>query len=156
MSDLIERRYLLVKRGLYYGPDNAGYTGVKDRAGRYTQADADFFADDDYVTSILEDEAPMFAPACWNEVKVEHLLAQIATLTAELDRRKYDGVHTCWNECPRVACAQRREIEALRAQLAEAREAFASLRAMFAQMAREGIPDPVRDTKADSDGDDGA
>jgi hypothetical protein len=48
------------------------------------------------------------------------------------------------------------EIERLTAQLAEAREAFASLRAMFAQMTRDGIFDIVRDTVADSDGDDGA
>ena len=83
-DELVERRYLLVKRGLYYAPDNMGYTGVKERAGRYTQADADFYADDDRVTAILEDEAPMFAPACWNEVKVEYLLAQIQSLTAQL------------------------------------------------------------------------
>lgn len=105
-DELAERRYLLVKRGLYYGADNMGYTGVKEQAGRYTQDDADFYADDDCVTAIIEDEAPMFAPACWNEVKVEYLLTQIEALTAQLaeareseraaieraDQAKLDGV----------------------------------------------------------------
>lgn len=115
-EELIGRRYLLVKRGLYYGPDNMGYTGVKERAGRYTQADADFYADDDQVTAILEDEAPMFAPACWNEVKVEYLLAQIASLTAQLAEAReaklrealqkieqMSGSHDAWGFVARAA-----------------------------------------------------
>jgi hypothetical protein len=69
--------YLLVKRGLYYGPDNQGYTGVKAKAGRYMEGDA---RPRDGVTAIHEDEAPMFAPACWQEVKVEFLLSRIAVL----------------------------------------------------------------------------
>ncbi len=33
-------QWLLVKRGLYYGPNNSGYTGIKDLAGRYDYEDA--------------------------------------------------------------------------------------------------------------------
>lgn len=47
---------------------------------------------------------------------------RIEALTAEVRRLDYSTTHTCWDECPRLPCAQRREIEALTAQLAEARE----------------------------------
>lgn len=73
-------KYLLVKRGLYYGPDNRGYTGIKERAGRYHAHEADALSG---VEAIHEDEAPMFSPNCWQDVKVEYLLGRIA----ELERR---------------------------------------------------------------------
>ena len=49
--------------------------------------------------------------------------ARIEALTAEVRRLDYSGIHTCHAECPRLPCAQRREIEALtvRAEAAEAR-----------------------------------
>ena len=47
---------------------------------------------------------------------------EIERLTAEVKRLDYSTTHTCWDECPRVPCAQRREIEALTAQLARARQ----------------------------------
>ena len=49
--------------------------------------------------------------------------ARIEALTAEVRRLDYSTTHTCWDECPRLPCAQRREIEALtaRAEAAEAR-----------------------------------
>ena len=54
---------------------------------------------------------------------VLHLAAdEIERLTVEVQRLDHSTTHTCWDECPRLACAQRREIEALTAQLAEARE----------------------------------
>lgn len=34
-GEVADDRYLLVKRGLYYRPDNRGYTGIKEYAGRY-------------------------------------------------------------------------------------------------------------------------
>jgi hypothetical protein len=48
---------------------------------------------------------------------------RIEALTAEVQRLDYSTTHTCWDECPRLPCAQRREIEALtaRAEAAEAR-----------------------------------
>lgn len=114
---------------------------------------------------------------------------EIERLTAEVRRLDYSTTHTCWDECPRVACAQRREIDALRAQLAEAQQQASKLWALLddidtlddscrgdddlfrtltraAQLTRHAImtgeewdaarADPVRDTLADSDGDDGA
>lgn len=70
-----EAKFLLVKRGLYYAPNNNGYTAIKARAGRYREVDALGLAG---VSAIHEDEAPMFSPACWHEAKVEHLLGEIA------------------------------------------------------------------------------
>jgi hypothetical protein len=69
--------YLLIKRGLYYAPNRQGYTGVKARAGRYTQDEGEALADCG-VTFVHQDEAPMFSPACWNDVKVGYLLERIA------------------------------------------------------------------------------
>ena len=46
--------------------------------------------------------------------------AELRTLRAELERRKYDGVHTCHAECQREACVLRREVDALRAERDEA------------------------------------
>jgi polyhydroxyalkanoate synthesis regulator phasin len=63
--------------------------------------------------------------------------AEIRNLRAELERRKYDTMHTCHAECQRDACVLRREVDALTAQLA--RDA-----------------NPVCGTLGDSDGDDGA
>ena len=95
---------------------------------------------------------------------------EIERLTAEVKRLDHSTIHTCWDECPRVACAQRREIEALTAQLAEARQteraavvAWLRGRLIYQHLitaieAGEHLTraDPVRDTLADSDGDDGA
>ena len=49
-------------------------------------------------------------------------LARAEAAEAEVRRLDYSTIHTCWDECPRLPCAQRREIAALTAQLAEARE----------------------------------
>jgi hypothetical protein len=98
--------------------------------------------------------------------------ARAEAAEAELERRKYDRVHTCHAECQRKACVLRREVDALRAELAEAR---ASERAVLVAWLRlpnhrayhplaDAIEagehltraDPVRFTLGDSDGDDGA
>ena len=80
---LMERRYLLVKRGLYYAPDRQGYTGLKAKAGRYREVDALGL---DGVTAIHEDEAQDFAPACWEETKLAHLNGIIETQAREIER----------------------------------------------------------------------
>lgn len=70
-----EAKFLLVKRGLYYAPNNNGYTGIKAHAGRYREVDALGL---DGVTAIHEDDAAMFSKACWDDVKVGYLLSEIA------------------------------------------------------------------------------
>ena len=49
---------------------------------------------------------------------------RIKALTAEVQRLDYSTIHTCHDQCPRLPCVQRREIEALTAQLAEAQTAL--------------------------------
>ena len=66
-------QYLLVKRGLYYRPDSAGYTGLKSEAGRYPAQRADPLAG---VTAIYEDKAPFFSPGCDWATKLE-LMAKV-------------------------------------------------------------------------------
>jgi HAMP domain-containing protein len=41
----------------------------------------------------------------------------IEALQAEVERLTYDGIHTCHDDCPRLPCVQRREIEALQAEV---------------------------------------
>ena len=76
---LDDRRFLLVKRGLYYRPDNCGYTGIKDRAGRYLESDAMPLSG---VTAIAEEDAPMFSSACFEDIKIDYLLTKITDLEA--------------------------------------------------------------------------
>jgi hypothetical protein len=42
---------------------------------------------------------------------------RIEALLAEVERLTYDGIHTCHDDCPRLPCVQRREIDGLRAVL---------------------------------------
>ena len=42
---------------------------------------------------------------------------RIEALQAEIERLTYDGIHTCHDDCPRLPCVQRREIDGLRAVL---------------------------------------
>ena len=41
----------------------------------------------------------------------------IEALQAEVERLTFDGIHTCHDDCPRLPCVQRREIDALRAEV---------------------------------------
>ncbi len=79
MVELVER-YLIVKRGLYFRPNNCGYTGCKSKAGRYPASRA---SADCGETAIHEDDAPEFSPACWPETKLAERDARIAALEAE-------------------------------------------------------------------------
>ena len=41
MSDLVERCYLINKRGLWYRPNSQGYTSTAIEAGRYTKEEVE-------------------------------------------------------------------------------------------------------------------
>jgi hypothetical protein len=85
MTDkLVERRYLLVKRGLYYRPENAGYTAIKAEAGRYLQSDAI----DGVNYAVHEDEAAQFSPSAWEATKIAHLSNRIEAQAAEIEELK--------------------------------------------------------------------
>lgn len=83
MTDLVERRYLIVKRGLYYRPDNKGYTAIKSEAGRYLKSDAI----DGVNYAVHEDEAGDFSPSAWEATKIAHLSDRITALEAEIARK---------------------------------------------------------------------
>jgi hypothetical protein len=36
--------------------------------------------------------------------------AEIRSLRTEIERREYDGIHTCHDQCQRAACVLRREL----------------------------------------------
>ncbi len=41
----------------------------------------------------------------------------IEALQAQVERLTFDSIHTCHDDCPRLPCVQRREIEGLRAEI---------------------------------------
>jgi hypothetical protein len=59
-----------------------------------------------------------YMPRLMREVAAE-AADTIEALQAEIERLTYDGTHTCNDDCPRLPCVQRREIEGLRAEVAE-------------------------------------
>lgn len=56
---------------------------------------------------------------------VQEQAAEIRSLRAQVQRLVYDGIHTRHDQCPRLACVQRREIERLREQVAQLEAAYA-------------------------------
>lgn len=72
--------HVLIKRGLYYRPDGAGYTALKCEAGLYPEGYADTL---EGVSAVPFADADEFAPAAWEETKVDYYKKQAASLTAE-------------------------------------------------------------------------
>ncbi len=68
----------MMKQGLYYGPDNSDYTVFRDKAGRYTLAEAKERSErtGGDVTYIHADEAAEFAPGANPDRIIEYLLQQ--------------------------------------------------------------------------------
>ena len=86
--EVTEADHVLVKRGLYYRPKGAGYTGRKDCAGLYPSSDA---RPDCGVSALPFKDAPIFAPACWQEVKSEFYEENIASLTQQLQESREEN-----------------------------------------------------------------
>lgn len=93
MTDAPEPMFLMLKRDLYECPDHCGYTGVKDRAGRYTLADvATSIGPDKYTPLneehyfIKEEDAPEYTHKCFWDVREAHLKEKIEALTTEIKR----------------------------------------------------------------------
>lgn len=63
------KMYILIKRGLYWRPNAAGYTGLKAEAGHYTLDEARAHCRNGEVTMIADIEAPVFSPACPPDVR---------------------------------------------------------------------------------------
>lgn len=88
MAEDYPRGWLLVKRGLFERPDRAGYTGLRDQAGRFTLEEARSITRDpeDGITMLHETEAPMFSAVADMHVVARYLAGQVTRLTNERDR----------------------------------------------------------------------
>jgi len=70
MSEL----YVLIKRGLYWRPDAAGYTGLLREAGLYTREDWESRGyPNSEVSVMLYDRADQFSPSCCRDVQMKEL-----------------------------------------------------------------------------------
>jgi hypothetical protein len=87
----MSKHWLVMKRGLFYGPDNRGYTGIKDHAGRYSLEEARSSATCEGVSIIHEDQAPEFTSACFDDLARDHLTKQRDEARAERDQWHADA-----------------------------------------------------------------
>lgn len=93
--------YLIMKRGLYYRPNAMGYTGIREKAGRYSLSDAQAHADPESgVTFLHESEAPELAPQCLDEVANPYLLEELDAARA----RCGDLLAACQSVIPHNLC----------------------------------------------------
>ncbi len=74
------QHFLLVKRGLYYRPNNQGYTGIKENAGRYHESDA---SPDSGVHAIHESDAPIYAPGTFHDIAAHHFASKVEELAGQ-------------------------------------------------------------------------
>jgi hypothetical protein len=74
----MSERFLVLKRDLYYRPNDCGYTGIKDNAARYSRAEAEDRCRLSYgaVTMMAEEGAPEFTGACFDDLARDHLRKQ--------------------------------------------------------------------------------
>lgn len=68
--------WVKMKRGLFYRPDDCGYTGIRDYAGRYSEAEAKAEMACEGVTAMPLADAPEFSSACFDDLARNHLQAQ--------------------------------------------------------------------------------
>lgn len=86
-----DEAWLVVKRGLYYRPEDSGYTGIRDEAGRYTYAEAkarEFNPgkNGNPVTIIKFSEAPLFSKACFSDIALAYTQRKLAEAEATIER----------------------------------------------------------------------
>lgn len=99
---MAEQAWLLLKRGLYWRPNDCGYTGIRDHAARYTEAEAKSRARDGSsgVTMVRLEDAPEFSEACYEDLARAHLAQQRAAAAdirrarAALNSQKHGGEPT--------------------------------------------------------------
>lgn len=92
MTDILEKPeteelWLVMKRGLYYRPNDRGYTGLKEHAGRYTYEEAKKReCSISGVSIIREPEAPDISPNCYEDYARQYLEKKLTEANAEIDR----------------------------------------------------------------------
>lgn len=118
--------YLILKRGLYYRPDGAGYTGLKSEAGRFalhltmTGDTISQWPDMNPAHFILEADAPDFAPGYQPEMRVSALTDERDQLAADLSEVKrrlqsaWEALATQEEEIARRVIAAEKLVKALR------------------------------------------
>lgn len=77
--------WVKMKRGLFYAPNDCGYTGIRDLAGRYSEAEAKAETSCEGVTAMPLSEAPEFSPACYDDLARQHLQSQRDKACRELE-----------------------------------------------------------------------
>jgi hypothetical protein len=102
--------WLIVKRDLYYRPDAAGYTGIRDEAGRYSYDEAQRHVtgpvkNGNPVTIVKLSEAPEFTRACYSDYARDHLLK---TRPASLQQARVQAI----DDAIQVVHARIAELEA--------------------------------------------
>lgn len=80
----MSEQWLLIKRGLYYMPNDCGYTGIRDHAGRYTAEEARARLGSGVTMTRLCD-APEFTDACYDDLAIAHLTKQRDALRHALE-----------------------------------------------------------------------
>lgn len=68
--------WLVVKRDLYWMPNDCGYTGIRDNAARYTEDEARRRVGDGLsgVSMVRLVDAPEFTNACFDDLARDHLI----------------------------------------------------------------------------------
>lgn len=89
---MTEELWLLKKRGLYYCPNDCGYTGIRDHAGRYTGEEARARLSPG-IAMVRLDAAPEFSEACFDDLARDHLTKQRDSALAEVERLRH-AFHT--------------------------------------------------------------
>jgi predicted RNase H-like nuclease (RuvC/YqgF family) len=78
-----------------------------------------------------------------NAAEIVRLELEVEHLKKEVERRSYDGIHTCHDECQRVPCRQRREIEHLKKEAKrlekEAKRQRKEIQELMDELAYHGI-----------------
>lgn len=82
------KEYLLVKGGLYYRPNNCGYTGIKRQAGRYIQSEECI---EDGVVAVHQDAAADCSDACYSDYRLAEFERNLA-LSQTLAFAEIEGV----------------------------------------------------------------
>ena len=62
----LSKDYVLMKEGLFYCPNNRGYTGLRRMAGHYDKSDE---RPEDGVFAVLIGEAPEWSEKCYSDYK---------------------------------------------------------------------------------------
>lgn len=82
----ISEVWLVMKRGLYYMPNDCGYTGIRDHAGKYTHEEALLRCHGEGVSMVRFHDAPEYTTACYDDLARNHLTKQRDEARAESER----------------------------------------------------------------------